>query len=129
MISECACCATCRISVVRYPSGIQSRGSIRWSAATVASKCACRSLSSGAAALAVGRSSGGADMELPPGDLLTKRSVIACLPVAGDTTTRADGGVMTTTGESVRRLGEAPDSQSAGPAERMGVDELRAVQL
>ncbi|GAA2993588.1 hypothetical protein GCM10020229_02560 [Kitasatospora albolonga] len=37
MISECACCAICRTSVARYASGIQSLGSIRWSAATTAS--------------------------------------------------------------------------------------------
>lgn len=39
MISECACWAICRTSVLRYPSGIQSRGSMRWSRAIVASKC------------------------------------------------------------------------------------------
>ena len=41
MISECACWAICRISVLRYASGIQSRGSIRWSAAITASKYSC----------------------------------------------------------------------------------------
>src|SRR3954468_23382028 len=34
MISECACCAICRISVLRYGSGIQSRGSMRPSSST-----------------------------------------------------------------------------------------------
>jgi len=32
MISECACWAICLMSVLRYASGIQSRGSMRWSA-------------------------------------------------------------------------------------------------
>src|SRR5579875_692212 len=42
MISECACCATCRMSVCRYFSGIQSRGSIRSLAAMVASKASSK---------------------------------------------------------------------------------------
>jgi phenylacetate-CoA ligase len=37
--------------------------------------------------------------------------------------------VTTATGETARRLGEAPEPASLDPAERMGVDELRAVQL
>jgi phenylacetate-CoA ligase len=36
---------------------------------------------------------------------------------------------MTTTTESARRLGTAPDPATLDPAERMGVDELRALQL
>jgi phenylacetate-CoA ligase len=36
---------------------------------------------------------------------------------------------MTTTGEGTRRLGEAPDPAGLDPAERLGVDELRALQL
>ncbi len=47
MISECACCAICRISVLRYASGIQSRGSIFWSASMTSVKYASTS-SSGA---------------------------------------------------------------------------------
>ena len=43
MISECACCAICRTSVLRYASGIQSRGSIRSSAAISPSKRSCDS--------------------------------------------------------------------------------------
>jgi hypothetical protein len=35
-ISECACCEICRISVLRYASGIQSLGSILMSASTLA---------------------------------------------------------------------------------------------
>src|SRR5918997_6272092 len=46
MISEWACWAIWRISVFRYASGIQSRGSIRWSAAIVASKGAASAVSS-----------------------------------------------------------------------------------
>src|SRR6478752_1413711 len=38
MISECACWAICRIRVLRYASGISSRGSTRRSAAISASK-------------------------------------------------------------------------------------------
>jgi len=45
MISECACCAICLIIVLRYPSGIQSRGSIRPWRAIVASKCSLSSCS------------------------------------------------------------------------------------
>src|SRR6478609_1681958 len=41
MISEWACWAICRISVLRYPSGIQSRGSIRWSSAISWSNRSC----------------------------------------------------------------------------------------
>ena len=47
MISEWACWAICRISVLRYASGIQSRGSIFCSASTTSAKYAARS-SSGA---------------------------------------------------------------------------------
>src|SRR3954447_20060729 len=47
MISECACWAICRTRVCRYFSGIQSRGSTRWSAAMVRSKYASRSGSAG----------------------------------------------------------------------------------
>lgn len=42
MISECACWAIWRTSEARYASGIQSRGSIRSSAATAASNDAVR---------------------------------------------------------------------------------------
>ena len=38
MISEWACWAICLMSVLRYASGIQSRGSMRWSAAMSWSK-------------------------------------------------------------------------------------------
>ncbi len=41
MISECACCEIWRISVLRYASGIQSRGSMRESAAMSSSKRSC----------------------------------------------------------------------------------------
>src|SRR6266508_94245 len=53
MISEWACWAICRISVLRYASGIQSRGSIFWSAEITASKWSC---SSSLAAIARSRS-------------------------------------------------------------------------
>ena len=53
MISECACCEIWRTSVRRYPSGIQSFGSIFSSAATRASKRASFSASSGRDGLAV----------------------------------------------------------------------------
>jgi phenylacetate-CoA ligase len=37
--------------------------------------------------------------------------------------------MTTATGEGIRRLGQAPDPGLLDPAERMGVDELRALQL
>src|SRR5690606_12473842 len=46
MISECACWEIWRISVLRYASGIQSRGSMRCSCATSSSKRASASASS-----------------------------------------------------------------------------------
>ena len=53
MISECACCEIWRISVRRYASGIQSRGSMRWSVAISASNSIWSSASSAAAPSAV----------------------------------------------------------------------------
>ncbi len=44
MISECACWAICLIKVARYASGIQSRGSIRSSAASIVVKRSLRRL-------------------------------------------------------------------------------------
>ena len=66
MISEWACWAICRISVLRYASGIQSRGSIFWSAATTASKYACR---------APHRPAGGAGRGQPPVGGLAQRGL------------------------------------------------------
>src|SRR3954451_261199 len=36
---------------------------------------------------------------------------------------------MTATGQNIRRLGQAPDAGLLDPAERMGIDELHALQL
>src|SRR4051812_10071990 len=66
MISEWACWAICRIRVFRYAAGIQSRGSIRESAAIVSSKYRCSS--SSRTAVSVIRP----PLTLPP--LLTDRS-------------------------------------------------------
>ncbi len=53
MISECACWAIWRTSVLRYSSGIQSRGSIRSLAAIVRSNAASSSGSASASVMGV----------------------------------------------------------------------------
>src|SRR3954462_7514033 len=106
----------------------------------VASKCCCRAASSS------GRSSVGADICLPVDSstcrhehLPTKRSVIVWPPAPHFTSARPEHArrrrtegrtaMTTTTPQGSRRLGPAPDPAILDPAERMGVDELRALQL
>ncbi|CAD5971509.1 protein of unknown function [Streptomyces sp. KY75] len=86
MISEWACWAIWRTSVARYASGIQSRGSMRSSAATAASKTARRAASAASGAVPAARPAAFAVPEVLcvvwsavtaaiPGSLPTDRSV------------------------------------------------------
>src|SRR4051794_2056921 len=80
---------------------------------------------SGAWPEAVGRSSGGADIGSPR--LFTDRAVRNSVAHTTPVHKRPGEAPMTTT--DTRRLGTAPDPALLDPAERMGVDELRALQL
>src|SRR5688500_17568748 len=97
---------------------------MRCPAAIVASKSSWRTCSSGA----VGRSSGGADIEPPR--LFTDQPVRNSMTHATPAHKRPGDGAMTTTEHRAdTRLGKEPAEDSLDPAERMSADELQALQL